>query len=261
MFPQQPYPFAQQSSQPFPHPSPMHHAGQAHGQGMHVTMPPDLATLTQQGYLHQQQQLAAMQAAQQGRAPMPPGMGMGMSMGGIPGMPMAGMGGQGMMNMGMGMSHQGGPSASSSGSKKKKPSRIPPPAPTPAQQMIPRHNAHLAPPNSAEHYRQNAMLASGPEGLEPWADQLDELDPREMAMARFRARQEVLGEVFGPEPIKNIPLGPEDAWAGLGMDGETLEEKVAKLEQENAELEARMESEVDQWTERLRGIEKTGVAS
>ena len=36
---------------------------------------------------------------------------------------------------------------------------------------------------------------------EPWADALDEIDPRELAMGRFRARQEALAEVFGPEPI------------------------------------------------------------
>lgn len=37
--------------------------------------------------------------------------------------------------------------------------------------------------------------------VEPWADTLDELDPRELAMNRFRTRNEMLEEVFGPEPI------------------------------------------------------------
>jgi len=37
--------------------------------------------------------------------------------------------------------------------------------------------------------------------VEPWADALDELDPRELAMNRFRTRNEMLEEVFGPEPI------------------------------------------------------------
>ena len=47
--------------------------------------------------------------------------------------------------------------------------------------------------------------AMGPPGnhneVEPWADALDELDPREMAMGRYRQRHEMLEEVFGPEPI------------------------------------------------------------
>lgn len=89
----------------------------------------------------------------------------------------------------------------------------------------------------------NSMLppSNGPE-TEPWADALDELDPRELAMNRFRTRHEMLEEVFGPEPIsklnlsrlarlkadgiESIPLSEGDAWSGLGMDGETLEAKV-----------------------------------
>jgi hypothetical protein len=39
---------------------------------------------------------------------------------------------------------------------------------------------------------------------EPWADSLDELDGRELAMGRFRARQEMLEEVFGPEPLSEF---------------------------------------------------------
>lgn len=101
--------------------------------------------------------------------------------------------------------------------------------------MIPQR----APPTSAEQYMKNAMLPPSNPEAEPWADALDELDPRELAMNRFRTRNEMLEEVFGPEPIsklirlrneaneiESIPLGKGDAWEGLGMDGETLEAKV-----------------------------------
>lgn len=89
----------------------------------------------------------------------------------------------------------------------------------------------------------NAMLPPSNPEAEPWADALDELDPRELAMNRFRTRNEMLEEVFGPEPIskliapdrgiktdetESIPLGNGDAWEGLGMDGETLEAKVVR---------------------------------
>lgn len=49
----------------------------------------------------------------------------------------------------------------------------------------------------------NAMHVPPANGneVEPWADALDEIDPRELAMSRFRARHEMLEEVFGPEPI------------------------------------------------------------
>jgi hypothetical protein len=40
------------------------------------------------------------------------------------------------------------------------------------------------------------------EQMEPWADALDELDPRELAMGRFRARHEIMAEVFGPERVR-----------------------------------------------------------
>jgi hypothetical protein len=46
------------------------------------------------------------------------------------------------------------------------------------------------------------MMETGP--YEPWADALDEIDPRELAMGRFRARQEVLGEIFGPDRISEL---------------------------------------------------------
>lgn len=62
--------------------------------------------------------------------------------------------------------------------------------------MIPRQPA---PPRHTEVYRQAAM--SGPQEAEPWADALDEVDPRELAMGRFRSRQEALSEIFSPDPI------------------------------------------------------------
>jgi hypothetical protein len=42
---------------------------------------------------------------------------------------------------------------------------------------------------------------AAPSEVEPWADGLDEVDPRELAMGRFRSRQETLAEIFSPEPI------------------------------------------------------------
>lgn len=56
----------------------------------------------------------------------------------------------------------------------------------------------MAPPGP-EHYAKTAMAA---EAIEPWADALDELDPRELAMSRFRARNEVMAEIFGPERVR-----------------------------------------------------------
>jgi hypothetical protein len=138
----------------------------------------------------------------------------------------------------------------------------------------------------------NAMHppSNGPE-VEPWADALDELDPRELAMNRFRTRNEMLEEVFGPEPIsmltqshvrstadeiESIPLGDGDAWAGLGMDGESLEAKVvsrrlpfylfvilmikAALEKENQELETSMDERLSSWTQHLASIETSESA-
>jgi hypothetical protein len=52
----------------------------------------------------------------------------------------------------------------------------------------------------------NAMLPPSNPEVEPWADALDELDPRELAMNRFRTRNEMLEEVFGPEPISTLFL-------------------------------------------------------
>lgn len=106
--------------------------------------------------------------------------------------------------------------------------------------MIPQR----APPTSSEQYMKNSMSVPSHPEAEPWADALDELDPRELAMNRFRTRNEMLEEVFGPEPIsepalrllrwradeaESIPLREGDAWEGLGMDGETLEAKVVSL--------------------------------
>nr|KIR44034.1 hypothetical protein I312_06761 [Cryptococcus bacillisporus CA1280] len=48
------------------------------------------------------------------------------------------------------------------------------------------------------------MAPSTDAGPEPWADGLDEIDEREWAMGRFRRRQEVLREVFGPETLKEM---------------------------------------------------------
>lgn len=58
----------------------------------------------------------------------------------------------------------------------------------------------MAPPGS-DHYVKNAAAAPA-ESIEPWADALDELDPRELAMSRFRARNEVMAEIFGPERVR-----------------------------------------------------------
>lgn len=76
--------------------------------------------------------------------------------------------------------------------------------------MLPRHMSALAPPHGQEHYIKNAMAPPGQVGapgmpmeqMEPWADALDELDPRELAMGRFRARHEIMAEVFGPERVR-----------------------------------------------------------
>jgi hypothetical protein len=78
------------------------------------------------------------------------------------------------------------------------------PVNAPINQMIPQNRP---PPTSAEQYMKNAMHAPPANGteVEPWADSLDEIDPRELAMNRFRTRNEMLEEVFGPEPISAFP--------------------------------------------------------
>lgn len=50
----------------------------------------------------------------------------------------------------------------------------------------------------------------GPDAVEPWADTLDELDPRKLAMSRFRARNEVMAEIFGPETLRGCRDGGAD---------------------------------------------------
>ncbi|WWC95552.1 hypothetical protein V866_002417 [Kwoniella sp. B9012] len=144
------------------------------------------------------------------------------------------------------------------------------PKPSVGSQMVARQTASFQPPNSQEHYIKNAMALPTssqqaqtqipPQGVseepvEPWADALDELDPREIAMGRFRKRHEVLSEVFSPDAIKDIPNGEYDPWAGLGMDGETLEAKVLALEKENEELEARSNTIVEDFRKRLQDID------
>lgn len=67
---------------------------------------------------------------------------------------------------------------------------------------IKQYNAHIAPPVDARAYtlamEQGRMDMAGPE---PWTDAVDEVDPRELAMKRFRTRQELLSDVFGPERL------------------------------------------------------------
>ena len=71
----------------------------------------------------------------------------------------------------------------------------------------------MIPPHGQDHYLRNAMApppthhSREPQFIEvpePWADAVDELDAREMAMGRFRARHELLAEVFGPDPISEL---------------------------------------------------------
>jgi hypothetical protein len=102
--------------------------------------------------------------------------------------------------------------------------------PSAAAQSLPRQSV---PPRSQESYLKSALAAPGapgaapdggiPQGLvpvEPWADGLDEVDARELAMGRFRARQELLGEVFGPEGISECRVdwdGYRDFWGWTTM--------------------------------------------
>lgn len=83
--------------------------------------------------------------------------------------------------------------------------------------MLPRHIQAVPAAPGSEQYVKNAMAppgmqqpiapptmpagiqAAGADVIEPWADVLDELDPREIAMNRFRVRQEIMLEIFGPE--------------------------------------------------------------
>lgn len=66
----------------------------------------------------------------------------------------------------------------------------------------------LARPLPTEHYVKQAVAPPPPPQMaaeiEPWADALDELDPRELAMGRFRVRQDILAEIFSPDPISKL---------------------------------------------------------
>ncbi|WWC73518.1 uncharacterized protein I206_107489 [Kwoniella pini CBS 10737] len=237
--------------------------------------PQDIAMLAQQGYLRQQQQLANMgQFAAPGggvggiRPTLPGGQ--------IPAQLYHQMGGmtpqmqqefiqRQIQAQQAAIAQQAQAQNGSSGPGKKKRG----PKPMVGAQMISRQTTSLQPPHSQEQYIKNAMSVPPPqsqiaghgtapihnEPIEPWADALDELDPREIAMGRFRKRHEVLGEIFGPDSIKDIPDEDYDPWAGLGVDGETLEAKVLALEKENEELEAQSKIAVEDFRRRLREID------
>ncbi|KIR29442.1 hypothetical protein I307_01346 [Cryptococcus deuterogattii 99/473] len=147
--------------------------------------------------------------------------------------------------------------------------------PTPAQQAIARQPGAFQPPISNEQYLKSALTAppSAPlavsaasvpgqaaEPIEPWADPLDEIDPRELAMARFRKRHEVINEVFGPETVKEIvAAGNWDSWEEL--EGKKLQQKVEQLEKETEELEKTMEDNIEAFRKKLEDIESGEVAS
>ncbi|KAL1409384.1 hypothetical protein Q8F55_003367 [Vanrija albida] len=132
----------------------------------------------------------------------------------------------------------------------------------PAGQLLPRHMAAMQPPHGADAYAKNAMAPPGiaVDNIEPWADLLDELDPRELAMGRFRTRHEIMAEIFGPEPVNSIPDVTADPWEGLGVNGETLEAKVLSLEKSNAELEANFEADLEAWRKRLEEASRDPAA-
>lgn len=83
-------------------------------------------------------------------------------------------------------------------------------------------------------------------------------------MSRFRARNEVMAEIFGPERLRkysgrvisdtteDIPPKESDVWSGFGPSSETLEAKVLSLETSNDELEAKFEAEIEAFKKRLR---------
>ncbi|OCF46097.1 hypothetical protein I317_00187 [Kwoniella heveanensis CBS 569] len=258
--------------------------------GLAMVNPPDIAMLARQGYLQQQQQLVAL--GQYGHPTIIPSRDLPPSetaqiYGITPQMQQehlqrsiqqaqAQQRAQQQQQQQQQHASQGG-SGSGTGTGKKKRG----PKPSAGAQMISRQTTNMQPPHSSEHYIKNALSAppqpsashpsalSGGSGaavlpsgepVEPWADALDELDPRELAMGRYRRRHEVLGEVFGPESIKDIPTGKYDPWAGLGMDGETLEAKVLALEKENAELEAKVQQDVSAFKKKLADIDAGLVA-
>ncbi|KAK1923784.1 hypothetical protein DB88DRAFT_511315 [Papiliotrema laurentii] len=103
------------------------------------------------------------------------------------------------------------------------------------------YNPRAAPPPGPREMA--ALNAVGKPDLtvpEPWTDAIDEVDHRELAMNRFRTRQEILSDIFGPERIRDIPQEERDPWSEFGMDGATLEAKIAEMERENEAMERRL---------------------
>ncbi|KAL7424818.1 hypothetical protein Q5752_000502 [Cryptotrichosporon argae] len=242
---------------PFSQPPP-HLPFQGQPPGVPIMTDPHLAALQQQGYMAQQQQLAALAAAQNPGGP------------GMPPQAMPGMAANPALMAQMAAMR--GLAQAPLSSKKSKKSM-----PRPAQQVMPQHMRPLPVPTSREAYLASALRA--PPGMpvsipglppamaapvevpfEPWADAIDELDPRELAMARFRSRQEILSEVFGPDALHKVPVEEGDAWAGLGMDGETLEAKVLALEAENEALATASETVVDAFRRQLEVAEQAAAA-
>ncbi|WVQ66318.1 uncharacterized protein L199_004497 [Kwoniella botswanensis] len=228
--------------------------------------PADLAMIARQGYLQQQQQLANINQQYGARQMygMTPQMQQEQIHRQLQAQQAAVAAAQAQAAQAQAQAQAQGQGQNQPGRKKRGPK------PSVGSQMIARQTASFQPPNSQEHYMKNAMAVPTssqqaqtqipPQGVsgepvEPWADALDELDPREIAMGRFRKRHEVLSEVFSPDAIKDIPNGEYDPWTGLGMDSETLEAKVLALEKENEELEARSNTIVEDFKKRLQDID------
>ncbi|WVQ75103.1 hypothetical protein IAR50_004712 [Cryptococcus sp. DSM 104548] len=221
--------------------------------GLHHGGQPDLASIARQGYLQQQQKLAQMgQMGVPGSIP---------NRVGVPG----GSQPQGYIGItpemrekharDMAMREVAMREAAAKDAARKRSRQI---KGTPAQQMLPRQAGGFQPPMTSDQYIKNAMSTPAvPQGepIEPWADSLDELDPRELAMARFRKRQEVIGEIFGPETVKDITEATKDFDPWSGLDGEALQEKVVKLEQETDDLEGKLAAELEAFKKRLAEID------
>ena len=79
-----------------------------------------------------------------------------------------------------------------------------------------------APDAHARAFRQDTTAP------EPWTDAIDEIDARELAMKRFRTRQELLSDIFGPEQLSEC--GFAGLRGGAGFEGmfrvECVEERV-----------------------------------
>ncbi|WWD20160.1 hypothetical protein CI109_104636 [Kwoniella shandongensis] len=327
----------QQSSTPTPgqgQPSSYPFVAPPTANGVPLITPPDLAMVARNGYIQQQQALAAMSAGAGGQfngtpnrnpatgpgTPSVPPQYIGQMMGMTPQMQLAVQAqaqiqaqhiaqqqaqAQGLIQQQQQQQQQHQQTPERGTVKKKRGGGRPS-----AAQVLARQQASMQPPHSSEHYIKSALSlpqqqqqgtptpalhhaqAQSPhphaqahghghghgqgqhhpqqsvggivagipqphvDPMEPWADGLDELDPREIAMGRFRSRHEVLGEIFGPESIKEIPSGAYDPWEGLGIDGETLEAKVTALEAENAELESTLNSKVEGFKTRLQDIDE-----